>query len=126
MTNHPSRASNVLERVERAEGVTTLVLSGELDLASLVEVREALERECRPPLSRLVLDFAAVEFIDSSALHLFVATQKQLEADGCTFEIVHVHEPLRSIFAMTHLDGVLLAGEAHDGSSVNSREAAQA
>ena len=44
MTNHPSRTSNALERVERAEGVTTLVLSGELDLASLVEVREALER----------------------------------------------------------------------------------
>ena len=63
--------------------------------------------------SRLVIDIAAVEFIDSAALHLFITMSGRLADGGGSLEIVHVPERLRRIFSITKLDALLL-GESID------------
>jgi anti-anti-sigma factor len=65
------------------EGESTLVrLAGELDMATVPLVREVLERECERRPSRLTLELADVEFLDSSAMNLFVTIHRRLRAGG--------------------------------------------
>ena len=102
--------------------MTTIVLAGDLDLSTIFELHHALDAECSSTPSRLVIDIAAVEFIDSAALHLFITMSNQLANSGGSLEIVQVPERLRRIFSITKLDGLLL-GESTDtgkASSVNA------
>jgi anti-anti-sigma factor len=65
------------------EADTTLIrLGGELDMATVPLVREALERECERRPLRLTIELAAVEFLDSSAINLLVAIHRRLRAEG--------------------------------------------
>ncbi len=104
---------SIVERIERDDWATTVTLSGELDLSTIIELQDALEAECSSGPSRLVLDIAAVEFIDSAALHLFITMSSRLAEGGGSLEIVHVPERLRRIFSITKLDALLL-GESID------------
>ncbi len=113
MTTYPREP--IVERIERDDRVTTVVLSGELDLSTIVELQHALEAECSSSPSRLVIDIAAVEFIDSAALHLFITMSNRLADGGGSLEIVQVPERLRRIFSITKLDALLLAEPLVDG-----------
>ena len=103
---------SIVERIERDDWATTVTLSGELDLWTIIELQDALEAECSSCPSRLVIDIAAVEFIDSAALHLFITMSGRLADGGGSLEIVHVPERLRRI---QHYEaGRLLLGESTD------------
>ena len=104
---------SIVERIERDDRATTVVLAGELDLSTISELHRALDGECLSTPSRLVLDIAAVEFIDSAALHLFITMSKRLADGGGSLEIVQVPERLRRTFSITNLDALLL-GESTD------------
>ena len=69
-------------RVKRDGEGTTVQLVGELDMATVPLVREVLERECEVRPSRLTLELADVEFLDSSAMNLFVTIHRRLRAGG--------------------------------------------
>jgi anti-sigma B factor antagonist len=112
----------IVARIERDDGATTIVLAGDLDLSTISELHDALDAECSSTPSRLVIDIAAVEFIDSAALHLFVTTSNQLANSGGSFEIVQVPERLRRTFSITNLDALLL-GESTDTGRASSFDA---
>jgi anti-sigma B factor antagonist len=101
--------SEVIESIERAEDETTLTLAGELDVSTIGPVRDVLEEECARKPTRLVIDLAAVDFIDSSALHAFVAANRSLGAEGCSLRITGASDVVRRTFEITQLDMVLLA-----------------
>ena len=113
MTTYPREP--IVERIERDGRVTTVVLSGELDLSTIVELQHALEAECSSSPSRLVIDIAAVEFIDSAALHVFITMRNRLADGGGSLEIVQVPERLRRIFSITKLDALLHAESTANG-----------
>ena len=97
----------VVLHMDRHPDVTTVVLAGELDLMVVDELRETLERECERRPERLVVDLAAVEFIDSSVLHLFVSLHRRLRDDAdCSFEIVGVNKSIRRVFSIAKLEAV--------------------
>jgi anti-anti-sigma factor len=55
--------------VDRAGDLSTITLSGELDMSVARDVRELLAGELRQPsLTRLLVDMSAVTFIDSTVL----------------------------------------------------------
>ena len=98
---------SIVERIERDDRATTVVLAGELDLSTISELHRALDAECSSTPSRLVIDIAAVEFIDSAALHLFITMSDRLADGGGSLEIVQVPERLRRTFSITNLDALL-------------------
>ncbi len=116
---------SIVERIERDDRATTVVLAGELDLSTISELHRALDAECSSIPSRLVIDIAAVEFIDSAALHLFIAMSNRLEDGGGSLEIVQVPERLRRTFTITNLDALLL-GESTDTGKRRASMAVQA
>jgi len=67
-------------RPDRARAV--LVISGELDLATAPAVGEALDELWQLGWSEVVLDLAAVSFVDSTGLGTLLALFDAAESDG--------------------------------------------
>ena len=101
--------SDVIESVERSESETTVRLCGELDLSTIPTVTDVLEQECGRQPSRIVIDLAQVDFVDSSALHAFVVANKRLEESGGSLHITGVSDVVRRTFEIVRLDELLFA-----------------
>ena len=101
-------SSEVIESVERSETETTLALCGELDVSTMATVRDVLEQECGREPSRIVIDLAHVDFVDSSALHAFVVANQRLAEHGGSLRITGVSDVIRRTFEITQLDRLFL------------------
>jgi anti-sigma B factor antagonist len=64
--------------IDRNDGATVVHLAGELDLYNAQAVREALIACCEEAPDRLVVDLAAVNFIDSTALGVLIEARTRL------------------------------------------------
>jgi anti-sigma B factor antagonist len=64
--------------IDRNDGATVVHLAGELDLYNAQVVREALIACCEEAPDRLVVDLAAVNFIDSTALGVLIEARTRL------------------------------------------------
>jgi anti-sigma B factor antagonist len=87
---------------------TRIALAGELDLYTIADTRRVLEAECERRPERLIVDLAAIEFLDSQGLHLFAEIHQRLARSGCVLMLVSPPEHVSRMFAMTGLDNLLL------------------
>lgn len=96
-------------RVEaRASGaVVRLAVFGEVDAVSAPELEACLAEAVDGGCTELELDFAGIEFIDSSGLSVLVAAHKQLRDSGIRLVIASPAPPARRIFDISGLDQVL-------------------
>ena len=78
-------------------------LKGRFDAHQVPRVKEALE----PLKGDTTLDFAEVNFIDSTGLAALVSLYKRAQAEAFGFHIVNVQDQVRVIFEITHLHTVL-------------------
>ncbi len=87
--------------IQKADDVLTGVLSGRLDTPSAIE----FEKEMAPLLEnadkKIILDFAALEYISSSGLRRLLTLRKAVESKGGRLEIRHLSSELRKIFTIT-------------------------
>lgn len=81
-----------------------LVLDGELSIGTGVRVPLAVDEQIRDGRVRLVIDLAAVEFIDSSGLSLLLNAQRRVERAGGVLAVVEPPERVKRVFEMTRLD----------------------
>jgi anti-anti-sigma factor len=88
-------------RVQKTDGETVVVASGELDLATTDELRSCLT-ELRGGDHPIRLDMTDVEFMDSSGLHTLIRATEDFAADGSRFMIVP-SEPVRRVLEMVDL-----------------------
>lgn len=94
-----------VDRSRRADGVVVVALSGDVDVFSVPRLRSALGDHIG--VVDVVIDMAAVAFCDSSALRVFVDAQHRASAGGRTLEIRHPSPPVRNLFDVSGLRGVL-------------------
>jgi anti-sigma B factor antagonist len=66
---------------ERRDGCIVITIRGDLDIVTSPRLDECLT-EARAVTSRVILDLAAVDFMDTSALAVIVGHWKKLEAAG--------------------------------------------
>ena len=64
--------------MDRRDGACVVRLAGELDLYNASDVREALFGACADHPERLVVDLGEVDFIDSTALWVFIEARTKL------------------------------------------------
>jgi anti-sigma B factor antagonist len=74
-------------QVQKVDGETVVLASGELDLATTGELRSCLT-ELRGGEQPVRLDMSGVEFMDSSGLHTLIRATEDFAADGSRFKIV--------------------------------------
>lgn len=83
----------------------TIALTGRLDVTTASQ----LETELKVSLSgvnRLILDFAALEYLSSAGLRILLAAQKQMNKQG-EMVVRHVNETIAEIFEVTGFRDIL-------------------
>jgi anti-sigma B factor antagonist len=97
------------------DGVTTLVVSGELDVASCGELRECGEQAAqRNAISQLRIDLAGVSFIDSTGIGALVAIRNAADSAGVPVVFSQPSAKVLGVLELTRLTDVFTI-ESDDG-----------
>jgi anti-sigma B factor antagonist len=78
-------------------------LSGELDLATVPQLRQVVDAHARHGQT-MVIDLRAVEFIDSMGLACLVRARHRALARGARLELVAPGDAVYAVFTLTRLD----------------------
>ncbi|MEU5960986.1 STAS domain-containing protein [Micromonospora parva] len=98
---------DLLMSVRPGQGCTVLEVRGELDMATSPQLREALQRLVDSGDRQVVVDLAAVGFMDSSGLGALVVMFKALRDVGGRLCLAAVQPAVRSVLTVTSVDQVI-------------------
>ena len=79
---------------------------GELDMGTAGGLRECLVHACEQGLP-VVVDFAAVTFVDSSALAVLASANRHIRDNGCDLTVINCSPRVFTTMTLTGLDGVI-------------------
>lgn len=89
---------------ENAEGDRcTLVLRGELDLASAPALEAATARLCAGGASEIVMDLGGLSFIDSTGLRTILGSMSLCEEHLCNFWLIPGRRAIQRLFELAGL-----------------------
>lgn len=89
---------------QSADGVTTLKLSGEIDLHASPELRENLLACAKAKSPKLLLDFTDVAYIDSSGLATLIEYVRESEPFAGKLGLFGLQKKVRTIFDLVRLN----------------------
>jgi anti-sigma B factor antagonist len=81
----------------------TLLLAGELDMATAPELEQQAQRLCAQNPSELVLDMTRLEFIDSAGLNAVLKVRDLCAEHTCDFGLTPGARPVQRLFEVTRL-----------------------
>jgi len=94
--------------VDEPTGNVTIVRpEGRLDLLSATELKQRLGEVVAAGQTRLVIDLAAVSFIDSSGLGALIGGLKTARIAGGDVRLARANEQAQVVFELTQLNRVL-------------------
>ena len=96
--------------VDGREGVTTIALSGELDLESAEDLERAINGLIADGHSRVVVDLRELTFCDSVGLNTLVRATKHCEEVGGWLRIVHPTGQVADVLRIAGLYDFLSSG----------------
>lgn len=111
MTETDPGAGKVPFTASRVDGVSVVTLAGELDLANAPALRELLQDEISAHDLPVVLDLAAVSFMDSTALGVLVRVRRLLRAEDRALRVACPTGPILRLLTIT---GLVEALGVHD------------
>ena len=99
--------------ITEREQVAVASLAGEVDLASIDDLRARIVAAIREGAYGVVLDLRRVTFLDSSGLHLVFGLQRRLSRRGKRLAVVLPDDPaVRQIFALVGIGAVVELSES--------------
>ena len=96
-----------VELLRPSDTVAVVALAGDVDISAARQFEMVLSRAIGPGATRVIIDFAKVSFIDSTALGVVVGGVKTVRAQGGSLDIVCGENDIRGIFETTRLDQIL-------------------
>ena len=93
-------------------GITRLALSGELDMATVDVLTNALLNSERDGASAIMLDLRDLTFMDSTGLHAFLRARARSQGNGHSLLFVGASRPVRTVFEIAGVESVLDEHEA--------------
>lgn len=103
----------MVERTDQGIGIVTV--KGRLTVVSAKQLTEAVAGLIENGTSRIVVDLAETEFMDSSGLGALIAGLKSARQAGGDLRIARPGEQVRTILRLTNLDKVLRPHETVEG-----------
>jgi anti-sigma B factor antagonist len=95
-----------LATVDLGDGIFSVSVAGEVDLATAPELKEALGEVVSSGASGVLVDLSKATFIDSTTLGVLMGAVKRLRPAGGEL-VIACHDPnIRKIFEITLLDRV--------------------
>jgi anti-sigma B factor antagonist len=101
-------------RVRRDRGYVIVAVAGELDIATVTQLRECLSSLAasgRP----LVADLDRVSFVDSAGISALVGAARRAAAHGASLHAVCAQPHIRRVFTLTGLDRQIPLARTLDG-----------
>jgi anti-anti-sigma factor len=84
-----------------------LTLTGELDIASVQRLEEAVQSALAQGARAVIVDLSRLAFMDSSGLRLFITLNERAGAEGWTLGLVRPPQQSFSVFEITGADANL-------------------
>jgi anti-sigma B factor antagonist len=88
----------------------TIVLTGELDVASAPVLEEALTDACDSGAREVVLDMSGLEFMDSTGLRAIIRGKARCEDHDCDYRLTPAQRPVEQSLTSTGVRGLLGLG----------------
>ena len=101
-------------RVGRGQGYATVTAAGEIDIATVAQLRERLF-ELAASGRPLVVDLDQVSFIDSAGLAALVGAARRAAAHGASLHVICARPQTRQLFRLTGLDRQIPLARTLDG-----------
>ena len=92
--------------VERLDTEIVIHVSGEVDMATCGELRDAIE-PLLGPRQTIVLDLSKVTFMDSSCLSVLVQARGHLTADGGSLMLRNPSNAARRLLTLANVEDLL-------------------
>ena len=93
-------------RVDESSDEVIVAIGGELDLATVPELRRSLD-DVLGRARRVVIDLDALTFVDSSGIGALVSVQKDVAALGHELVVRRCSAPVRRVLSITGADSVI-------------------
>jgi anti-sigma B factor antagonist len=94
-----------LEIEEEVQGdAATLTLRGELDIATVPRLEEAVAAVLAGSLRQLTIDLRPLTFLDSSGLRQLIVLSDRAATEGWRLALVRPGQPVLSIFQITRAE----------------------
>jgi anti-anti-sigma factor len=81
----------------------TLLLTGELDIATAPELEARAEQLCAGHADEVVLDLSQLEFLDSAGLNAILRVRALCQEHLCEFGLTPGAQPVQRLFEITRL-----------------------
>ena len=101
--------------VQRDHELATIMVSGELDLATVSQLSAAVAEHSDASL--VVLDLTAVTFIDSTGVRVLIQADRACARSGSRLVVQAGDGPVRRILGLCKLDGRLALVTEHPSSA---------
>ena len=96
-----------ISRIEARNGVTSVALSGELDMATVPDLNDQFAALEQGGTKAIVLDIRDLTFIDSSGLHAIVRAHRRSEENGHRLLFVGANPLARRLCEITGTEFLL-------------------
>jgi anti-sigma B factor antagonist len=119
-----ARSSLTVDEVgSAASDATVLAVAGELDLATIGTLREAVAGHLAPG-ARVVLDLAGLTFCDSTGLGGFVALHRQARSSGARLAFAGPRKRISDLFTLSGIDQVIAVFDTPDAAVAGTADSA--
>jgi anti-anti-sigma factor len=103
-----------LERSNDGYGRVRLAVAGEIDISNLDRLREVVTAIlAEPHLTGLLLDFAPLDFIDSSGVEVLMQAKQLADRRGAGFALINARGKVQRVLAILGVDKFLAPTEQH-------------
>lgn len=90
-------------REEKSNDVVICILEGEININNSPELRKAFEAIIKRNDKKVLVDFSAVSYIDSSGLATLIEMLQRLKKIGGSMRFSNMDQKIKNIFEVTKL-----------------------
>ncbi len=105
--------------VVHAADVTVVRLAGTLDMSTCGDTEKLLTSLLDSGTSKMVLNFADVDFVSSAGLRVLISTAKKLSTQGGGLRICSLREQVKLVFDIAGLNAVIPTTADESGATAN-------
>lgn len=92
---------------EYNRGVGVVAPSGYIDEHTAPEVRRALQNMIEKQPHTIIMDFAHVEFMDSTGIGMLLGRYKQMQAKGIVLSVRNTNAQVDKLFRLTGIYSII-------------------
>jgi anti-sigma B factor antagonist len=100
----PSSQPFQIEATDSPSGAKIFKLSGPLTIQTLFDFQQMIREETAKPI---IVDISQVPYMDSAGLGCVVSAYTSCQRNQRAFGITGLTERIKTLFAVTHVDGLL-------------------